>query len=93
MVTRFYSEIVGAYWPPERKIVEDGYSTVAFPFDELKAPEFRMVHSWDLEHLLGYLGSWSATQRYRKQNGQDPVALVADVLKAAWGDPKAARVT
>jgi ubiquinone/menaquinone biosynthesis C-methylase UbiE len=87
VVTQLYSGIVGAYWPPERRIVEDGYKTLAFPFDELKAPEFRMVHSWDLEHLVGYLGSWSATQRFRKQNGEDPVALIADDLKAAWGDP------
>jgi ubiquinone/menaquinone biosynthesis C-methylase UbiE len=91
VVTELYSGIVGAYWPPERKVVEDGYKTVAFPFDELKTPEFRMVHSWDLEHLLGYLGSWSATQRYRKQNGDDPVALIAGALKAAWGDPAQSR--
>lgn len=87
VVSRFYSGIVGAYWPPERKIVEDGYTTLAFPFDELVTPEFRMVHSWDLERMVGYLGSWSSTQRYRKQNGTDPVALIADDLKAAWGDP------
>ena len=86
-----YSGIVGKYWPPERKIVEDGYRTVAFPFDELRAPEFQMVHSWDLEHLLGYIGSWSATQRYRKQHGSDPVALVLDELKSAWGEPTQTR--
>jgi ubiquinone/menaquinone biosynthesis C-methylase UbiE len=87
IVTRLYSGIVGAYWPTERKVVEDGYKTIALPFDELTPPEFRMVHSWDLEHLLGYLGSWSATQRYRKQHGEDPVALIVDELRSAWGEP------
>ena len=56
MVHRLYADIVGAYWPPERRIVEDGYRTLPFPFDELAAPEFEMVHSWNLEHLMGYLG-------------------------------------
>jgi ubiquinone/menaquinone biosynthesis C-methylase UbiE len=91
VVSRLYSGIVGEYWPPERKIVEDGYKTLAFPFEELVTPEFRMVHSWDLERLVGYLGSWSSSQRYRKQNGTDPVAFIADDLKAAWGDPDGPR--
>ncbi len=91
IVHRLYADIVGAYWPPERRIVEEGYRTLPFPFDEIAAPEFRMVHSWDLEHVLGYFGSWSSTQRYRKQNGEDPIALIADDLKAAWGDPEQIR--
>ena len=91
IVRRLYADIVGPYWPPERRIVEEGYKTLPFPFDELTAPEFRMVHSWDLDHVFGYFGSWSSTQRYRKQNGEDPVAFIADDLKAAWGDPEAPR--
>jgi ubiquinone/menaquinone biosynthesis C-methylase UbiE len=91
VVLRLYSDIVGPYWPPERKIVEEGYRTLPFPFDEIAPPQFEMVHSWDLEHVLGYLGSWSATQRYRNQLGKDPLALIADDLKAAWFDPERAR--
>jgi ubiquinone/menaquinone biosynthesis C-methylase UbiE len=91
IVRRLYSDIVGPYWPPERKIVEEGYRTLAFPFDELAPPPFEMVHSWNLEHVLGYFGSWSSTQRYRKDTGHDPLALIADDLEAAWGDPERAR--
>ena len=91
IVRRLYSDIVGPYWPPERKIVEEGYRTLPFPFDELAPPRFEMVHSWTLEHVLGYLASWSSTQRYRKQVGEDPLALIADDLSAAWGDPEHVR--
>ena len=91
VVQRLYRDIVGPYWPPERKIVEDGYRSLPFPFDELETPEFLMVHSWDLERLKGYMDSWSSTQRYRKQNGDDPVAQIAGDLEAAWGDPLAKR--
>jgi hypothetical protein len=45
-----------------------------------------MVHSWDLDHLLGYLGTWSASQRYRRRTGEDPLDLVRDELVAAWSD-------
>jgi ubiquinone/menaquinone biosynthesis C-methylase UbiE len=91
IVRRLYSDIVGAYWPPERQIVEEGYRTLPFPFAERATPEFQMVQAWNLDHVIGYFGSWSSTQRYRKQNGDDPVALIADDLKAAWGDPDQSR--
>ncbi len=91
IVHTLYSGIVGAYWPPERRIVEDRYRTLPFPFEELRAPAFEMVHSWNLEHLMGYFGSWSSTQRYRKETGDDPLLLIADDLKAAWGDPEEPR--
>ncbi len=65
VIRRFYTDIVGSYWPPECRLVEEGYQTLPFPFDELTPPGFQMTQSWDLAHLMGYLDSWSATQRYR----------------------------
>ena len=91
IVQRLYSDIVGPYWPPERKVVEDGYKSLPFPFEELTTPEFRMVHSWNLAHVRGYIDSWSSTQRYRKQNNADPYAIIEADLKAAWGDPDTTR--
>jgi SAM-dependent methyltransferase len=91
VVSRLYSDIVGAYWPPERRLVEEGYATLPFPFDELKPPSFQMTHDWDLAHLLGYVDSWSATQRYRAQTGKDPRDLVRSELEAAWGEPNKSR--
>jgi SAM-dependent methyltransferase len=87
MIHHLYSDIVGSDWPPERRLVEEGYRTLPFPFDEIAAPPFQMVHSWDLDHLLGYLGSWSSTQRYQKRTGEDPLDLIKEQLKAAWGEP------
>jgi ubiquinone/menaquinone biosynthesis C-methylase UbiE len=55
IVNRFYDEIVGPYWPPERKIVEDGFRTIPFPFDEFESPVFAMQAHWSLEQLVGYL--------------------------------------
>jgi hypothetical protein len=41
---------------------------------------------WGLEHYLGYLSSWSATQKYRQQTGEDPVALARQMLGGVWGE-------
>ena len=44
-----------------------------------------MATEWSLDHLLGYLGTWSATERYRRVRREDPLRLVEGDLRAAWG--------
>lgn len=82
-----YVDLTGPYWPTERSLVETGYRTLPFPFVEIAAPRFPMVAHWTVDHLLAYFRSWSATQRYLKIKGEDPVALIEADLRAAWGDP------
>jgi SAM-dependent methyltransferase len=84
---RLYVDLTGPYWPPERVHVEAGYTTLPFPFVEIAAPAFPMAAMWNVEHLLAYVRSWSATQRYIRDNGSDPVAIVEPELRTAWGDP------
>ncbi|MCE9624885.1 MAG: class I SAM-dependent methyltransferase, partial [Deltaproteobacteria bacterium] len=83
----FYSRIVGPYWPPERHWVEEKYRTIPFPFEEIQAPEFSMQAEWNLEALLGYLGTWSAVQKFREAKGEDPIVALRRKIEAIWGDP------
>jgi SAM-dependent methyltransferase len=92
MLARFYTDIVGPYWPPGRRHVEAGYQTLRFPYQQLEMPEFAMVESWSLGQLIGYVGTWSATQGYREAEGHDPVPQLATDLAIRWGDPKTPRV-
>lgn len=85
LVQRFYAETVGAYWPPERKLVETGYRTIPFPFAEVAPPAFRMEARWTLEQLLGYFSTWSATNRCVKATGRNPLEPLAAELKPVWG--------
>jgi SAM-dependent methyltransferase len=80
----FYSEIVGPYWPPERRHIESGYRTLPFPFEEIDAPELGVELSWNLEQIAGYVSSWSATARHRRDLGVDPVPLLTASLAEAW---------
>jgi SAM-dependent methyltransferase len=92
VVHRLYAEILGEYWPPERRWVEEEYKTLWFPFEEVVAPSFPMTERWDFARLLGYLGTWSATQRYQQaKHGADPLDLVRAGLRDAWGDPNRER--
>lgn len=87
LVQHFYSEIVGPYWPSERKLIEDGYRTIPFPFTEIAPPAFRMEARWTLDQLLGYFSTWSATNRYIKANGHNPLEPLAEDLRQVWGNP------
>lgn len=92
IVQEFYADTVGPYWPPERKLVEAGYRTIPFPFVEIAPPAFRMEARWTLEHLLGYFGTWSATNRFIKATGRDPLGPLAAALARVWGDANSLRL-
>jgi SAM-dependent methyltransferase len=87
LVRRFHDEIVGPYWPPERKLVGRGYRELPFPFEEIETPAFQIEVRWSLAHLLGYLRTWSATQSFMAAKQRDPVEQVASDLEQAWGNP------
>lgn len=81
----FYRSVVGPYWAPERALVETGYRSVPFPFDELATPAFEMAHDWLLPELLAYIRTWSATAAFVKARGFDPVTTLGDALAPHWG--------
>lgn len=87
-----YSEVVGPYWPPDRKLVEEGYRNLEVPFTETQVPPFSMREEWTLDQLCGYVGTWSAVAAYRRALQQDPVAPVREELLGGWGGPEAKRV-
>jgi len=87
IIRRFWGEIVGPYWPPERKYVDEGYETIPFPYPLLHSPEFEARHYWDLDRFLGYLCTWSASKRYEQSTHTDPVRLIEPELRQVWNDP------
>lgn len=91
VIEKLYDGILGDYWGEERRIVVQGYKDVVFPFESLVAPSFAMRSKWSLDHMIGYLSTWSAATKYKDRNGEDPVALIADELTHAWGDPQSLR--
>lgn len=76
-----------SWWPPQRRLVENGYAGIALPGESIASPAFAMTASWTLEQVLGYLESWSAVAACRQGTGADPVAEIAPSLAVSWGDP------
>ena len=85
VVRRFYSEIVGPYWPPERRHTEDGYRSLAFPFDEIPAPALEMRADWALADVVGYVETWSAVRAMARATGRAPIEAFRRALAHVWG--------
>jgi len=90
-VNHLYASILNDFWPPERVMVENGYAEIDFPFAEVTPPDFQMVANWGIPQLLGYLRTWSALKRYRKQHGVDPAEFILPELLKIWGNADAMR--
>lgn len=73
------------YWPPERRMVDEGYAGIELPMPVIGNPGFDMQARWSAEAMLGYLRTWSASQRSLREQGSDPVDTIAERLRRAWG--------
>jgi len=85
VINKLYADIVAPYWPPERELVEEGYQSIELPMPLISAPEFAMKAHWGVEEMRGYLLTWSASQRFIKDRGSDPLALIDGSLRIIWG--------
>lgn len=85
-LARFYRDVAGPYWPPERAHVEAGYRDLVLPWPEVAAPPLAMTATWTREELLGYVSTWSATVRLVAAEGTAPVEELAHELAASWPD-------
>lgn len=92
VVQKLYSELLGPYWEKERKLVEEGYRSIYFPFRELSLPAFHMEADWEFDQLYGYLGTWSALKTCRRKTGRDPLEEIRQELEDAWGNAKRERI-
>ena len=51
-----------------------------------------MEAQWTLDQLLGYFGTWSATNRFIKATGRNPLEPLSEALARVWGDPSRTRL-
>jgi len=93
VIDHFYSEVVGHYWPPERRYVEEGYATLPFPWPDVPHSPFSLETCWDLDQVMGYLATWSSVQRFKDSLGRDPLPELRGRLLGPWprGEPRTLR--
>lgn len=92
LIDQFYRGTLAGYWPAGRASVDAGYRDIQAPFPRLEPPAFAIEAQWSFDHLIGYLRTWSAVQRWERQRGGDPVAELIPALRRTWGDSNQPRV-
>jgi ubiquinone/menaquinone biosynthesis C-methylase UbiE len=86
LLKHFYTQTVGPYWDPERKLVDDHYQTLDFPFEEIKAPDFHFSMEWSLAEFQGYVTTWSSVQKFMKDRKFNPVEELIVKIRPLWGN-------
>lgn len=81
------------YWPEQNALLIAGYRTIAFPFEPIEAPAFRIEVRWTIAQLLAYVETWTATRRYVAAHGRGILDETADALRQAWGGEDARLAT
>lgn len=84
IMRRFYFEVVGRFWPPERRLLDQEYKTVPFPFPEVIAPALDIRLDWEFPEMMGYMSTWTAVENFRKQRGEDPLPALSKQLEPHW---------
>ena len=80
----YYNGTLDDFWTPERHLVENGYQSLELPFTELPAPAYTMQVEWTLPELMGYLFTWSATQRFIATHRLNPLVELAEQMTQEW---------
>jgi ubiquinone/menaquinone biosynthesis C-methylase UbiE len=85
VIENYHFNTLNNYWDAERKYVDDQYSSVPFPFNEVKTPAFEIKVNWSLKELEGYFYTWSALQKFITANNYSPVDALMQQIKVLWG--------
>lgn len=93
IINNFYVNVIGSYWDIERQYIDEEYKTIPFPFREIQTPPFFMDYYWTLEHLIGYLSTWSAVKHFISKNQYNPVDELVKELEPYWSQTNDIRVS
>ncbi len=82
IIKDFY-ESLRSYWAAERSLIDTAYSSIPFPFEQIKTPAFTMQHNWTGSQFLSYIGTWSAVKAAQKNN-DNSFADFKKALQSRW---------
>ncbi|KAL2320679.1 hypothetical protein Fmac_029648 [Flemingia macrophylla] len=89
---QLYSTDVRPYWDPARKLVDDNYRSIDFPFEPVNGAdhtgpfEFVTETVMNLGDFLTYIKSWSAYQTAKEKGVELLGEDVIQKFKLAWGE-------
>jgi SAM-dependent methyltransferase len=80
LLWEFYEKVVSPYFSAGARLVDDRYAGIHLPGTSLRTPQFWMEADWSGPEVLAFVRSWSGTQKYLKQQGDDPTETLQGEL-------------
>lgn len=84
LLHHFHEHTLNGYWDPERKYVDEAYTTIPFPFTEITCPVIHNSFYWSLSDVEGYINTWSAVKKFIHQHQTNPVPDLIQSLQPHW---------
>ena len=89
---RYSRQIVGPYWHRANlELARAGAGAPPPPLRPLELGPWAIERALTRQQLVDYLRSWSASARYAREVGQDPILAIAQELERAWPDEASTR--
>ncbi|KAK7286697.1 hypothetical protein RJT34_21882 [Clitoria ternatea] len=88
----FYFNDSSPYWDPARRLVDNKYRTIDFPFEPVDGTdhtgpfEFVTETMMDLDDFFTYIRSWSAYQTAKEKGVELLADDVVEKFKVVWGE-------
>lgn len=93
LVRHHHDITLGEFWPHEHRLIHEDYRSLELPIIELAPPPFEMFAEWTLERFIGFLRTWSGTQRFIAARGDAGVVAFENELARRWGSEPVRKVT
>lgn len=87
ILTQFHDITLGKYWVHANHLVDAEYTTIDFPFNRIETPAFQSQKNLNLQGLIDYLNTWSATQKYIADIKINPTLALHQELLNVWQNP------
>lgn len=93
VIDYLHYDILKLYWDPRRLLVDENYQTIPFPLSKFNTPVFFIEALWTFEYYVNYISkTWSAVQTYLEKNGSNPMDLIKEDIKKAWGNIQSSKI-
>ena len=88
----YLQDLLKPYWRNGKKLYDDKYQSLDFPYELIAAPSFFIENNWLPSDVLNLIDSYSAAQEYLDHHGYYPSHTVKNQFLSLWGDPTAKRL-
>jgi hypothetical protein len=73
------------------RLVDERYTGIELPGEELTAPSFHASVRWNARQVASFVRTWSAVPVFIEATNRDPVPELEAEVEAAFGGPDLAR--